>query len=48
MLSNQIAILVVRGAVDEEIEVKELEMIPEVCEELGCNNWVYIPPHFIK
>ena len=23
-------------------------MIPEVCEELGCNNWVYIPPHFIK
>ena len=48
MLSNQLTILVVRSEVEEEIEVKEVEMIPEVCEDLGCYHWVYICLHFIK
>ena len=36
MLSNQINIVVVRSEVEEEIKVGEVEMIPEVREELGC------------
>ena len=46
--SNQITIMVVRSEVEEEIEVSEVEMIPEVHEELGCYHWVYISLHFIK
>ena len=36
MSSNQLTILVVRSEVEEEIEVGEVDMIPEVREELGC------------
>ena len=36
MLSNHLTIVVVRSEVEEEIEVREVEMIPEVHEELGC------------
>ena len=35
MSSNQLTIVVVRSEVEEEIEVREVEMIPEVREELG-------------
>ena len=28
--------------------MREVEMIPEVREELGCYHWVYISLHFIK
>ena len=48
MLSNQLTIVVVSSEVEEEIEVREVEMIPEVCEELGCYHWVFISLHFIK
>ena len=40
--------MVVRSEVEEEIEVREVEMIPEVREEFGCYRWVYIYLHFIK
>ena len=40
MLSNQLTIVVVRSEVEEDIEVREVEMIPEVREELGCYHWV--------
>ena len=40
--------MVVRSEVEEEIEVRQLEMIPEVREELGCFHWVYIYIYFIK
>ena len=36
MSSNQLTIVVVRSEVEEEIKVRELEMITEVREELGC------------
>ena len=45
---NHLTIVVVRSEVEEEIEVREVEMIPEVREELGCYRWVYIYLHFIK
>ena len=48
MSSNQLTGVVVRSEVEEEIEVREVEMIPEVREELGCYYWVYIYLHFIK
>ena len=48
MLSNQLTIVVIRGEVEEEIEVREVEIIPEVREELGCYHWFYIYLHFIK
>ena len=48
MPSNQLTIVVVRSELEEEIEVREVEMIPEVGEELGCYHWVYIYLHFIK
>ena len=35
MSSNQLVIVVVRSEVEEEIKVREVDMIPEVCEELG-------------
>ena len=35
MLLNQITIVVVRSEVEVEIKVRELEIIPEVREELG-------------
>ena len=38
----------VRSEVEEEIEVGEVEMIPEVREDLGCYHWVYISLHFIN
>ena len=52
--SNQITIIFVRSEVEEEIklrgvrEVRQLEMIPEVREELGFYHWVYISLHVIK
>ena len=36
MSSNQLTIVVARSEVEEEIEVRELDMIPEVREELSC------------
>ena len=48
MPSNQLTIVVVRSEVEEGIEVREVEMIPEVCEELVCYRWVYISLHLIK
>ena len=35
ILSNQLSIVFVRSEVDEEIEVRKVEIIPEVCDELG-------------
>ena len=35
MLSNQLTIVVVSSEVEEEIKVREVEMILEVVEELG-------------
>ena len=35
MSTNQFTIVVVRGEVEEEIEVREVEMLPEVTEEFG-------------
>ena len=46
--SNQLTIVVVRSEVEEEIEVREVEMIHEVREELGCYHWAYIYLYFIK
>ena len=43
-----INIVVVRSELWEEIEVREVEIIPEVVEELGCYHCVYIFIHFIK
>ena len=40
--------MVVRSEVEEAIEVREVDMITEVCEELGCYHWVYISIYFIK
>ena len=48
MSSNQLTIVVVRSEVDEEIEVREVDMIPEVRRELGCYHWVYIYMNYIK
>ena len=48
MSSNQISNMVIRSEVEEDIEVKEAEMIPQVCEELVCYHQVYISIHFIK
>ena len=48
MLYNQITIVVIRSEVEEEIEVREVEMITEVREELVCYHWIYISIHFIK
>ena len=45
---NQLTIVFVRSEVEEEIDVREVEMIPEVCEELGCYHWVYMSINFIK
>ena len=48
MSSNQLTTVVVGGEVEEEIEVREVEMIPEVGEDLGCYHWDCISIHFIK
>ena len=42
MLSNHLTIVVVSSEVEEEIEVREVDMIPEVREDLGCYHSVYI------
>ena len=41
-MSKQLIIVVVRSEVEEEIEVREVEMIHEVREELSFYHWVYI------
>ena len=48
MSSNQPIIVVVRSEVEKEIKVREVDIIPEVREELGCYHWVYISLYFIK
>ena len=48
MPPNQLTIVVISSEVDEEIEVEEVEMIPDVREELGWYHWIYISLHFIK
>ena len=40
--------MVVRSEIEEEIEVREVDMIPEAHEDLGYYHWVYIYLHFIK
>ena len=35
MLLNHTTVVVVRSEVDKEINMREVEMIPGVCEELG-------------
>ena len=40
MTSNQLTILVVGSEVEEEIKASEVDMIPEVHEELGFYRWV--------
>ena len=40
MSSNQLTIVVVTSEVDGDIEVREVEIIPEVREDLGCYHWV--------
>ena len=40
MSSNQLTIVVVRSEVEEDIKVREVEMIPEVRGDLGCYHWV--------
>ena len=34
MSPNQLTIVVFRSEAEEEVEVREVDMIPEVCEEL--------------
>ena len=46
--SNYLTIMVVRSEVEKEIGVREVDIIPDVREELGCYHWVYIYLHFIK
>ena len=46
MSLNHLTIVVVRSEVEEDIEVREVEMIPEVGQELACYHWVSI--HLIK
>ena len=48
ILSNHPTIVVFRSEVEEEIEVREVGMIPDVREELGCYHWFYIYLNFIK
>ena len=48
ILSNQLTIAIFKSELEEEIEVRELEVVPEVGEELGCYHWVYIYLNFIK
>ena len=48
MSQNHLTIVVVRSEVEEDIEVREVDIIPEVREELGCYRWVYIYLHFVK
>ena len=48
MSLNQLTIVVVGSQVEEELEVREVEMIPEVHKELGFYHWVYISLNFIK
>ena len=48
MLQKQLNIEVVKIEVEQEIEEREVEMIPEVREELCCYHWVYIYLNFIK
>ena len=46
--SNHPIIVVVRSVVEENIDVRKVEITPEIREELGCFHWVYIFLHFIK
>ena len=48
MSLKQITVVFVRSEVEEDIEVREVEMITEVREELVCYHWIYISIHFIK
>ena len=48
MLSNQLTIVVIRCEVEEDIEVREVDMIPEVYEDVGYYHWVYISLKFIQ
>ena len=45
---NQLTIVVTRIEVEEDINVRDVDMIPEVPEELGFYHWVYISLRFIK
>ena len=47
MASRSLTIVYFTSEVEEDIEVRELEVIPEVVEELGCYHLVYVSQHFI-
>ena len=48
MLSSSLNIVSARSEVEEDIEVMEVEMIPEIGEELGCYHSVSVSWNFIK
>ena len=48
MLSSSLNIVSTRSEVEEDIEVMEVEMIPEIGEELGCYHSVSVSWNFIK
>ena len=48
MLSTLLTVMAVMSEVEEKIEVREVEIIPEVVEELGCYYYVSVSQHFIK
>ena len=48
ILSRSLTIVAVRSELEEEIEVSEVEMIPDIGQKLGCYHLVYVSQHFIK
>ena len=48
ILSKHLTVVFVRSEVEDEIEVREVDMIPDVRGYLGCYHWVYIYLNFIK
>ena len=40
--------MVVRSELEEDIEIREVEMITKVREDLDFHRWFYIFLHFIK
>ena len=45
---NQLIIVVISSEVEEEIKLSEVEMIPELGEELGCYHLVSISQHLLR
>ena len=47
MLPSLLAIVYIRSELEEEIKVREVDMIPEVVEELDCHHYVPVSQNFI-